>query len=179
MKSYRLFLIFAIIAGTSISCNRTKDLSFSDFDKDDSSLIEQDEFVEVFTDNFYNDWDDQDDPYLDDEDFYKATFRVWDDDRNEFIDKEEWIIGYDYHYGDYVVVEFEDIDVDNDGYITYDEYHATIEKTELYEDWDFNDNMEISQTELARNIFDRWDINQSGFIEEDEFNEFDMYYLDI
>lgn len=75
------------------------DKTFTDWDKNDDGLISRSEFVDVFTDDYVNDWNVIDDAHLDDEDFYTVTYQIWDVDDDELLTEEEWWYGYDYYYG--------------------------------------------------------------------------------
>lgn len=182
MKTKNLFtvLISAILAFLLIAgCNRETNLDFYDFDKDESNTIERDEFVEVFTANFYDDWNKTDDPYLDDEAFHQVVFDVWDVDDDDFMTRDEWTSGYDYYFGNYVVVDYDDIDLNKDNYIVYDEYYNVIGDTDFFVEWDIDRDLNISEEELANGVFNRWDINNDGVLDLDEYVEFDSFYLDI
>lgn len=175
--SKTVLIILSVIV--SASCSRREDLSFNDWDKDNDNLINKTEFIDVFSSNYYDDWDQNDNAYLDDEDFLTSTFRVWDEDENEYIEEEEWVVGFDYMYGDYIIDDYEAIDTDNDGYIEYLEYEAALAPSTFYFDWDFNSDGEVDAEELAMGIFDIWDKDNSQYIEPDEYAEFDSYYLEF
>lgn len=172
-----LSIAFAILLVAG--CNRQVNLDFYDFDLNENNQIEESEFVEVFTDNFYQDWNKTDDPYLDDEAFHQVVFDVWDVDDDEFMTRDEWVRGYDYYYGNYVVVDYEDIDLNKDNYIVYQEYYDVVGDTDFFVEWDLNRDLNISEEELAQGVFNRWDVNNDGIIDLDEFVEFDSFYLDI
>ena len=88
-------------------------------------------------------------------------------------------MGFDYYYGDYVIYDYMTVDVDNDGYIEYAEYEDIIKPTAFYQDWDKDDDGNIDEEELATGVFEIWDMDNSKFIEMDEYIDFDSYYLDI
>lgn len=155
------------------------DLTFDDFDKDGNALISRSEFVDVFTFNYVDDWNTTDNDYLDDEDFFQVVYRVWDVDHDNKLTDQEWKLGYENYFRNYVVARFEDIDVDDDSYIMYSEYYDLLGDTDFYAAWDFDGDLQISQAELARGVFNNWDMDNSGFLDRGEFNAFDIYYLDI
>jgi Ca2+-binding EF-hand superfamily protein len=172
-------LILSIIFLLPIACNRTSELTFMDFDKDGNNEISKEEFTNVFTANFYDDWNKNDDEYLDDEDFYLTVFEIWDEDNDKLLSKEEWLYGYDYYYGDYIITDYDAIDADGDGYVEYAEYASVLDDTDFYLEWDLDASEYLSDKELAEGVFNHWDINKNGTLELNEYSNFDMYYLDI
>ena len=81
------------------------ELVFEDWDKNGDGLITRSEFVDRFTANYVNDWNVVDDAHLDDEDFYHATYQMWDEDKDTLLNEQEWMFGYDYYYGDYILIQ--------------------------------------------------------------------------
>ena len=172
-----LFLLPVVMLTTS--CNREENLTFQDFDTDSDGIISPQEFEAVFTANYYDDWNREDDEYLDDEDFYHGTYYMWDQDEDNTLSHEEWIMGYDHYYGNYIFDDYEGIDVDGDGFIEYEEYSNVLGDTDYYLNWDTDASEYLDEEELANGVFRIWDIDNSGLIEKDEFAKFDSYYLDI
>lgn len=170
-----LFLAAILMAASPVS----ESLTFKDWDKDGNDLISRSEFVEVFTKNYVDDWNVIDDEYLDDEDFYHVTYAMWDVDNDNLLSKEEWQYGYDYYYGDYILDDYVAIDTDGDGFIEYQEYYDVLYPTQYYTVWDVDEDTYLSELELARLVFNNWDINDNNFLELDEYQKFDSYYLDI
>ncbi len=178
-KHFFLSLWMVAVLLVMISCDRTENLTFEDFDNDNSGVIEKNEFHKTFTKNFYDDWNQNDDPYLDDEDFYMTVYDVWDVDNDMALSYEEWLRGYDFYYGDFIVTDYESIDIDGDGLIEYEEYEGILDDTDFYVTWDVDASEYLSEEELASGVFHRWDIDNSGAIERDEYTDFDRNYLDI
>lgn len=174
-------LTFSImVSAFFVACERQEDLNFADFDRNGDGLIQQIEFTEVFTIHYYDDWNLEDDEYLDDEDFYSSVFKVWDENSDDVLSREEWTGGYDYYYGNYVVVvDYEEVDRDQSGQVSIEEYNDWAFGTSFYNDWDTDKDKNLSEAELARGLFNIWDTDNSGTIEKDEFKEFESTYLDI
>ena len=176
MNIFLLLLIFLLFACTN---SRQENLSFKDWDQNQDNLISKIEFEQTFTQNYYQDWNHNDDPYLDDEDFLRSVFYVWDENKDEKLNAEEWVLGYDYFYGDYIIDDFVVVDTDKDGSIDYTEYKTIISPTNMYIDWDQDDNGLIEGNELAFGLFKIWDLDNSQYLELDEYGKFDKYYFDI
>lgn len=177
-------LNFIAITGISIllaitGCNRETNLGFSDLDLNNDNEINKLEFTEVFTDNFYQDWNKTDDEYLDDDEFHQVVYNVWDANDDRRLSEEEWTMGYDYYYGAHVIVDYDKIDLNKDNYLVMNEFENVLTGTNFFVEWDTDKNLQIDEKELAHGVFERWDIDNSGKLEPDEFAEFDSYYLDI
>ncbi len=172
-----LYIIVVLLI--SSGCERQTDLSFEDFDKDNDNLIDREEFKDVFSANYYDDWNNKDDPYLDDEDFYISIYDMWDADDDKMLTEEEWIMGYDYYYGEYIVKDYEAVDVDGDGYVEYAEFNDVLDDSDFFITWDVDASKYLDEEELAEGLFSIWDVDNSGFLERDEYEEFDAYYIDI
>jgi hypothetical protein len=154
-------------------------MTFEDWDENGNGLISRSEFVEVFKIHFVDDWDVADDGYFDDEDIFKGSFRMWDEDDDKLISEDEWMQAYEYYYGDYVVDEYAVLDSDGDGYLEYTEFHDALVGTDFITVWDVSKDKMYNEYELARMIFNNWDHDDTNFIEKDEYEDFDNFYLDI
>lgn len=178
MKIIKYFsLVVAIVLISSFRPG--EELTFSDWDRNDDQLISLSEFTGVFKKLYVDDWNVVDDNYLDDEDFYLATYRIWDINKDELMTKEEWLMGYDHQYGEYMVDDFVAHDIDGDGHIEYAEFRDALMNTEYYVILDIDADTYLSDEELAAAVFDSWDIDDSNFIEPDEYKLFDAYFRDF
>lgn len=180
MKTIKMILLstgmFLILTSGKLLMDN---LTFSDWDENGDGLITRSEFVDRFTANYVDDWNVVDDEHLDDEDFYRTTYGIWDEDDDELLSEQEWMFGYDYYYGDYILDDYVGIDADGDGFIEYTEYYDALSGTDYYSEWDVDEDMYLNEYELARMVFNNWDYDDSNFIEKDEYEEFDTFYLDI
>ena len=172
-------MLTALAINGQVSTAGAGNLSFKDFDRNDNMIIEQTEFVEAFTAYYVDDWNSIDNDYLNDENFYSFMYRDIDTDQNEKLSEPEWQMAYNKYFKDYVLLNYDDIDVDVDGYILYNEYNIVMTGTQLFNDWDFDNNGVINQIEMGRGMFNRWDKDNSGFIDLEEYHEFDETFSDI
>lgn len=156
-----------------------QNMSFSDFNDDGNQHIGMQEFKEAFTAYYIDDWDNTDNSGLDDEDFYTYTYDMIDTDDDDLLSSAEWDIGYDYYYGEYIEDDYEEYDVNDDGYVSYSEYEDSIIDTDLYVDWDVDRDTYLSQDELSESVFNTWDANNNSKLSNQEFIDFDLYYNDV
>jgi hypothetical protein len=157
-----------------------EDLTFDDWDHDDDYLIEYHEFEDEFTENYVDDWNNYDDEHLDDEDFMHATFRIFDRNDDDMLSISEWMFGYNYYYDEYLIIDdVRSYDLNNDQYISYEEYTDALNTTEYYAELDVDDDTFLNQFELANAVFNNWDVDNSHTLTKAEYERFDEFYLDI
>ncbi|WP_156877212.1 hypothetical protein [Salinimicrobium terrae] len=167
---------FLILCTTSVFAQQ----DFDTWDEDDDYLIEKEEFVDKFTSEYYSAWAEGADPQgVIEEGFFRESFAGLDTDNDGFLSDEEWLIGYNYFYDDYLVNEIAFIDTDDDGLIDYDEYYEVIYDTDYFTDVDLDSDNYISEHELAEYVFNNWDTNDNGVLSRYEWNSFKLYYLDV
>lgn len=185
LKSYFYKISFILLtllffhSGFSQSAQPAVNLQFSDWDKDGNGIITRTEFVDLFTTAYIDDWNLIDDAHLDDEDFYAASYDIWDKDGDQRLSEEEWLFGQENSYGGYTFNDIKAVDADGDGFIQPTEYYNVLDQTDYYPDLDVDKDNMISELELARMVFNDWDSDDSNFIEEDEYEEFDEYFVEF
>lgn len=178
MKTFKLILSgFLILSTTGLFAQE----NFEEWDMDDDNLIEKEEFVDKFTDEFFSVWsEDAETLGIIEEGFFRESFAGLDTDNDGYLSDEEWLLGYNYFYDDYLVnEEIGLIDVDDDGKIDYEEYYDVIYDTEYFTDVDLDSDNYISEYELAEYAFNNWDMDDNGVLSRYEWNSFKAYYLDI
>lgn len=153
---------------------------FDHWDVDNDNVIERHEFTTEFVEEFYNSWDPSNEKGIIEEGFFEESYAGLDTDNDKMLSDEEWLIGYNFFYDDYLV--YEDInmlDSNENGGIEYEEYYNALYDTHFFTDIDLDKDNYISEYELANYVFENWDFNDSGMISRSEFNKFDWYYLDV
>lgn len=158
----------------------SQDTEFSDWDEDGDGLIEKFEFADKFVDQYYSAWEGAQTEGIIEEGFFQEAFAGLDTDNDNMLSDEEWLIGYNYFFEDYLVYEDIDlIDYDDDDMVDYEEFYDALYSTDFFTDADLDADNYISEYELAEYVFDNWDIDENGVISRSEFNRFDAYYLDV
>lgn len=176
---YDLVMAVSLFLIAAVNLNAQEDLTFTDWDVDGNSLITRTEFIDVFTANFYNDWNNVDNEYLDDEDFFKIVYRIWDVNNDDLLSIDEWNNAYESFFGDYLVVEQDYFDINTERTMVYQEFHEIIDDTDIFEELDVDKDSRINQIELARAVFNHYDKDDSNFLELNEYLELDADFLDI
>jgi len=153
---------------------------FSDWDTDGDGVIERYEFTSKFVADYFSTWEADDERGIIEEDFFQEMYAGLDTDNDNFLSDEEWIVGYNYIYDDYLIYDDIDyIDVNDDNAISYEEYYDALYDTDYFEDIDVDSDNYISEYELAYYVFDNWDFDESQTLSRAEFNQFDWYYIDV
>lgn len=172
-----LFALFTLLTTPLLIGQNTM---FSDWDMDGDQVIERYEFATKFVTDYFNSLDVTDERGLIEEGFFKESYAGLDTDNDNYLSDEEWLVGYNYYYDDYLIYEDVDfVDVDKDGKITYDEYYDALYDTAYFTDIDVDADNYISEYELAYYVFDNWDFDDSQTLSRSEFNQFDWYYYDV
>lgn len=180
MKDWKKILpaLTAILFGflSLVSEGQDSTLKFSDWDRNNDQLISRSEFMELFTKEYLKDWDEKN---LTREDFHTVTFNIWDLDKDEWLTPDEWMFGFNNYYGVYVEKDFGLIDIDKDGYLEFAEYKEAMKNSGFFPVWDVDKDTTLSQNEMARFVFNAWDVDGSNFIDTDEYRAYRSYFLEF
>ena len=141
--------------------------SFNDWDKDSDNKISKEEFGDRYMKDNKNDWEGK----RSGTGFYSTTYGWWDTNHDQRLSEDEWKNGYDNSYGDYVSDDYKSIDKNGDGYVDQNEYSNALNKTDYYSSFDTDRNNDLSDDEVSNMMFNRWDKNHNGNLDENEFNE--------
>ena len=173
-----IFTLFTVLSGFNASAQSNE--QFKEWDDDNDGLIERYEFTSQFIDEYFKAWDPADRNGIIEEGFFHNSYAGLDSDNDNYLSDQEWLIGYNYFYDQYLVSEdMAVVDINEDGKVTYDEYYDALYDTHYFTDIDLDSDNYISEYELANFVFDNWDFNNTGTISRSEFNKFDWYYLDV
>ena len=180
MNSKNLFTGLLIILFFANSESFSQDLSFQDWDEDGDGLIEKFEFTQKFVDEYYSAWEGAQKEGIIEEGFFRETYAGLDTDNDNMLSDEEWLVGYNYFFDEYLVSKDVDlVDYNEDGTVDFDEYYDALYSTNYFTDIDLDADNYISEYELAEYVFENWDVDENGLISRSEYNRFDAYYLDV
>lgn len=179
MKYVKTIILVALFVGGTLSMFAQN--SFKSWDSDKDGYLEKHEFTSKFMDKYFSMWsEDANKMGIIEEGFFKKSYAGLDTDNDRMLSDEEWLLGYNYFYNDYLVYKDVDIvDVNNDGTVSFKEYYDVIYDTHYFTDVDLDNDNYISEYELAEFVFNNWDKNDNGFLSKYEFDRFKQYYLDV
>jgi Ca2+-binding EF-hand superfamily protein len=154
-------------------------MDFADFDINGNKQIDRQEFRTYFVDNYASSWQPNDPMGWNDEGFYTTTYIFLDRDRNDRLLRDEWVHGHNYYYGDFLASDFVVYDLNGDQYLSRAEYLAAMKPTAYFVTWDADKNKFLSDIEFADAVFDKWDTNDNGTLDQMEFEKFDKAHTEI
>lgn len=128
------------------------DAGYEDWDRDDDNFIDENEFETAFTEtNYYQGWDEDDDDLLDENELYEGTFDALDTDNDNYLDEDEWntMNKYFTDAGYNLEDDFEAWDDDDDELVAMDEYTTNLGETDVFTDWDADDDNFVDEDELT------------------------------
>ena len=152
------------------------DAGYEEWDTDDDNFIDENEFETAFTEtNYYEGWDEDDDDLLDENELYEGTFEALDTDNDNYLDEDEWTTMNEY-FTDAGYDFDDDLDAwddDDDDLVDVNEYTDNIDETGVFDDWDADDDNFVDEDELTTGIYDTWDMDDDNLIDEEQFGVWD------
>ena len=164
-KSLILGGMLLFLAG---SAQTTKNDDFKKCDKNGDKKISKTEF----SDRYSSDDKGNKDVQYDEDKFYESSYGLWDADKDNRLSEGEWKNGFDASYGYYIGDEFSKYDVNQNGYIEFEEYQRALFNSDYYSSWDVNRDNSVDQKEYSDMVFQSVDKNDDNYIDEDEYNEY-------
>lgn len=145
---------------------------FQTFDTDQDNYVSQEEFelgAEQVT--LFGTMDVNEDKKITDEEFHASLFGLWDRDNNKQLTKSEYLYGALRFFPEDTdeLAEFADIDQDDDNRLSRDEFIANMDDIALFDQWDLDDDAEISPAAMAQVLRDVWDVDRDFRISKEEF----------
>lgn len=178
-QNFKVLAIY-ILTLAFYACESPGYEAYEDWDLDDDTYIDNDEFRDgiLGSDYYYGLFEDAN---LDFAQLHDAYYDVWDLDNDNAIDQEEWDNAVDVYYENYDEVlygSFDDWDMNNNGEIDLGEYRAGVGDTGLFTDWDLDKDELINDDEFAQGVYQYWDTNGDGYIEAAEYEEWEPLHSD-
>lgn len=150
----------------------TMDEGFTQYDRNRDNRWDENEFSESYQGEFSG-YDADTSGDLNNEEFTGATFRSVDRDRNNTINRQEWDEGYNNTFGDYANQDdFDRFDTDRSGDLSDTEWNQGFAESNWFGTYDEDQNQAVSGQEWSRANFSRWDRNNDGYLDEQEFQEY-------
>ena len=158
----------------TVFAQNTGEMAFSDFDENSDGTLDINEVPNIYADNF-SEWDTDDNGSLNEDEFLSTTFNFTDADDDSGVDEDEWNMGFDTTFGNFVGDDFATFDSDADGVLDEEEWNSVFSESAWFGDFDTNDDAMLEETEFDEGLFGEWDTNDDDTIDEDEFNVFSPF----
>ena len=147
--------------------------SFEGLDADSDDKISVEEFVIGVGDNLADQSANASDP----ENFNRSRFEKMDLDSDKKLSEDEWTSSAGYEEKDLRadVGNFNDLDINQDGYLSYEEYDEGLKRPDKHEPGTRGKSQ--VKSDAPADVFEEWDENGDGFLNKEEFRKFEKYYL--
>ena len=155
------------------------------WDLDGDDRLTRSEFVQGFAQKgVFARWDKDGDGVLSEDELTQGAYRTFDRDMSGDLDETEYgltdrrmdnRLGSDRmgaaRYWSDAETGYEPWDIDGDGIILMNEFAAGLAEAGMFDEWDMNDDGALSEEEFATGVFNRYDENGDGVIEEPELTD--------
>jgi hypothetical protein len=174
MKNEKLnFVILFLFLNTLVFAQTN---GFDRYDVNKDKNISKTEFNDLYSQH-YNTYDTDRNGKISDKEFYDQSFKMLDRDQNGNLNDKEWKTGYDNIYKDHLKSDrYSKYDSDRNKNMSNEEYHQSFEQSDYYSSYDTNRDNNIDRDELNTGTFNRWDRNQDGKLDENEYNHYHSIY---
>ncbi|MBZ9731428.1 EF-hand domain-containing protein [Salegentibacter sp. JZCK2] len=152
----------------------SNEAAFINFDQNRDGFLDQSEFMNTFNNDF-DGFDIDNDGFHDNEEFFNNIFAFTDADDDNFIDEDEFNLGFDGFFGNHIDNNFSTFDSDADGFLNDAEFDAAFADSTMFGTFDADDDNFVTETEFNTGIFNDRDFNDDDRIDADEFNPFNNF----
>lgn len=178
LKGIRNGLCFFLMAGT-VACNGETG-TVEDNVTDEAAVAEtkdKEEFHRAFAStSHYENWDLNNDNFLDEEEFRVSFYQTWDLDNDGRISQGEWTTVVSDYSNHIDATDWRAWDTDGDGFIDRVEFDANFAEMGWYTGWDTNGDGQVDLREYTDGAFAIWDENDDNVLDETEFIRYSTYY---
>jgi Ca2+-binding EF-hand superfamily protein len=158
---------------TETVTNRNTDY-FSEYDRDADERWDRDEFNTSLTNSGYHEeWDADGDSYFTNNELNTGYFNEFDEDRDGLLNEEEYneLNGdWEREYGN----NFQAWDMNEDSTLDSNEFNTGVEQKGIFNDWDADGDTRYSREEVNNGMFDRWDTDRDGYLNNNEYSAIGM-----
>lgn len=124
--------------------------------------------------NYYEDWDLDDDNFLNDDEFTTSFYNTWDTDNDGAIEEAEWTtVTADYNLEN---ADWATWDADGDGLLEENEFDTGFANYGWYDTWDVDNDNLVTEREYTDGIFGIWDENDDNMLDTNEFGAYNSYF---
>lgn len=150
----------------------TKYDRYDQWDANQNSGIDDQEFEQSFTTSpYYDQWNSDDNRAVSREEFTQGFFRMIDKDGDGTLSSSEWQQGKEAYFSD-ATVDTPTLN-DSDQTLQSAEFNELLEEVNYYDQWDENSNGSLEEPEVAQGVFAMWDTDGNGVIEANEYEVWD------
>lgn len=146
------------------------------WDADSDGMLSAEEFAEGFRERaIFSNWDQDSDGLISENEFNGGVYNSYDLDDSDSLDEAE----YDtvdagapgYWNTDATVESYQAWDVDGDGVVLSNEFSDGFSEVGLLGEWDVDQDGALNEEEFTTGVYDRYDEDNTGIIEEPELTD--------
>lgn len=117
----------------------------------------------------FTQWDRNRDQQITQDEFANTLFLIWNIDRAGGLSEEEFKAGANTWFGDEYLYDFNTWDLNDNYILESNEFITGFDALELWNDWDIDNSGGLTESEWNEGLYKIWDIDQDGFLSEEEF----------
>lgn len=148
----------------------------AEWDSDADGMLSAEEFAEGFRARaIFSNWDQDRDGLISEDEFNGGVYNSYDRDNSDSLDEAEYGVvdggAPGYWNRDATVEAYEAWDIDGDGVILSNEFSDGFREVGLLGEWDVDKDGALNEEELTTGVYDHYDEDDTGIIEEPELTD--------
>ncbi len=162
----------AALSGLALALSASPSMaqtSYSDLDHGNDLQLSQAEFDNTFGRDLFAAWDTDSNRNIDEDEFYRGVFDLFDADGDGTLSLSEYDDGWSGWFNTQNYVGFTELEADGDGVLAVEEFRAGLAATDLYERWTYDG--ALGEEEFTTAIFSIYDVDSDGMLTQEEFRE--------